>query len=356
MTAMGRGCPDTGAIDIKTASNEGAEAGVLLPSPVSHFPIHVLPIRGSLSCLISRFLRSSPKLIKNVLDKILTDSICRSRNMNNREGDFWETLGYSEEPFGVFYTDTEPESGFVPKEGATFSNDMELRCELDFSALFQNWSCVMGNIWLARRRKSSVYFDARRFGCIGGSFYLGFHRPQLQFIAHYVSSGIPGRFEGERYLPSPEVTQRFFNELQPRPAPARFCVFKPLSMFRDSEAPEVVTFFARAEVMAGLCTLATFATEDFEAVMSPFGAGCSYIVTWPLHYLEQGRMKAVIGGWDPSDRKFMKPDEMTFSVPYQMYLLFLEKWEKSFLLTETWAGVKKKISKSRETWGEQVVK
>jgi hypothetical protein len=36
----------------------------------------------------------------------------------------------------------------------------------------------------------------------------------------------------------------------------------------------------------------------------------------------------------------------------QMYVLFLERWENSFLLTDTWAGVKKKISKSREAWGE----
>jgi hypothetical protein len=49
----------------------------------------------------------------------------------------------------------------------------------------------------------------------------------------------------------------------------------------------------------------------------------------------------------------MKTDEMTFSIPYEMYRLFLERWEKSFLLTDTWAGVKKKIARSREAWGEQ---
>ena len=66
---------------------------------------------------------------------------------------FLETIGYPDEPFGMFYTDTEPESGFVPKEGAVFSHEMEQRGEVDFSALFQNWSCVMGNIWLARKKK-----------------------------------------------------------------------------------------------------------------------------------------------------------------------------------------------------------
>ncbi len=272
--------------------------------------------------------------------------------MSNSLTAFLETIGYHEEPFGMFYTDTEPESGFVPKEGAVFSREMEQRGEIDFSALFQNWSCVMGNIWLARKKNTAAYFEARRFGCIGGSFYLGFHKPQLEFIAHYVSTGIPDRVHGERYLPSPEVTRRFFATLEPRPAPARFCVFKPISLFRENETPEVVTFFARGEVMAGLCTLATFVTEDFEAVASPFGAGCSYMVTWPLHYLKQGRMRAVIGGWDPSDRKFMKTDEMTFSIPYEMYVLFLERWKNSFLLTDTWGGVKKKIARSRQAWGE----
>jgi uncharacterized protein (DUF169 family) len=273
--------------------------------------------------------------------------------MSDRLSALVEALGLSEHPFGMFYTDREPESGFVPKEGAAFSYEMEQRGELDLGALFQNWSCVMGNIWLARKKQSAAYFEAGRFGCLGGSFYLGFHKPQLEFIAHYVSTGIPGKSPGERYLPSPEVTRRFFNLLDPRPAPARFCVFKPVNRFEENETPEVVTFFARGEAMAGLCTLATFVTEDFEVVVSPFGAGCSYVVTWPLYYLQQGKIRAVLGGWDPSDRKFMKTDEMTFSIPYEMYLLFLERWEKSFLLTDTWTGVKKKIVRSREVWGEK---
>ena len=38
--------------------------------------------------------------------------------MSDRLTAFLEALGYSGQPFGMFYTDTEPESGFVPKEGA----------------------------------------------------------------------------------------------------------------------------------------------------------------------------------------------------------------------------------------------
>jgi len=129
--------------------------------------------------------------------------------MNDSITRLLEALGHPEEPFGMFYTDAEPKDGFVPKEGATVSYEMEQRGELDLAALWQNWSCVMGQIWLARKKKTAAYFEAKRFGCVGGSFYLGFHKPQLEMIAHYVSTGIPGMSHGERYLPSPEVTRRF---------------------------------------------------------------------------------------------------------------------------------------------------
>jgi hypothetical protein len=40
-------------------------------------------------------------------------------------------------------------------------------------------------------------------------------------------------------------------------------------MFKENETPEVVTFFARSEVVAGLCTLATFVTEDSPDLPDP---------------------------------------------------------------------------------------
>ncbi|HXX80684.1 MAG TPA: DUF169 domain-containing protein [Thermodesulfovibrionales bacterium] len=266
--------------------------------------------------------------------------------------EFMDVLGLDEEPMGMYYTNQQPEGGFCPKKGTLPSASQEAKGEVDFGTLFEHFSCVIGNIWLARRRKTWAYFDREHFGCLGGAFYLGFLKPQLDFIAHYVSSGIPGHLEGEHYLESPEVTRAFFKSVDPPPAPARFCVFKPMSQFAGNEMPAVVTFFARAEVIAGLNQLATFVTNDFEAVSSPFGAGCTNIVTWPLKYLSEGKLKAVIGGWDPSDRKFLKTDEITFAVPYEMYKRMRGRWPESFLSTKTWAIVKKKIALSKKTWGE----
>jgi len=265
---------------------------------------------------------------------------------------FLEAAGLDEEPLGMFYTDRRPEKGFSPKPGALPSAEAEARGAIEWGSLFADFSCVMGNIWRARRQKTAAYFSSEQFGCLGGAFYLGYLKPQLNFIAHYVSSGIPNQLEGEHYLESPAVTQDFFKTIDPRPAPAAFCVFKPLNQFSESEQPEVVTFFARGEVLGGLNQLATFVTNDFEAVYSPFGAGCSNVVTWPLRYLSQGKLKAVLGGWDPSDRKFFKPDELSFAVPWEMFRRMVDRWEESFLTTKTWSIVKKKIVRSRKVWGE----
>jgi uncharacterized protein (DUF169 family) len=266
---------------------------------------------------------------------------------------FLDALGLPEEPMGMYYTDEMPAVGFSPKEGVLPSAEAEANGEVDFGSLFADFSCVIGNIWRARSKGTAAYFDRERFGCLGGAFYLGFLKPQLEFIAHYVSSGIPGQMEGEHYLESPEVTRAFFQALDPRPAPKRFCVFKPVGQFEGEEKPEVVIFFARGEVIGGLNQLATFVTNDFEAVCSPFGAGCSNIVTWPLRYLGEGKLKAVLGGWDPSDRKFLKTDEITFAVPYEMFRRMASRWQGSFLTTHTWATVRKKIARSRRVWGEQ---
>ena len=266
---------------------------------------------------------------------------------------FLEILGLPEEPLGMFYAPVEPAEGFSPQSAILPNVEMEARGEVDWQATFANFSCVIGLIWRARKLGKPAYFDQTRFGCLGGAFYLGFLKPQLEFITHYVSTGIPNVLEGECYLESPEVTRRFFETLDPRPAPAHFCVFKPLSQFTPEENPEVVIFFARGEVIGGLNQLATFVTNDFEAVMSPFGAGCSNIVTWPLKYLEQGRLKAVLGGWDPSDRKFLKPDEITFAVPWEMFARMVTRYRDSFLTRPTWALVRKKIELSRKVWKEK---
>jgi len=61
----------------------------------------------------------------------------------------------------------------------------------------------------------------------------------------------------------------------------------------------------------------------------------------------------VLGGREPSARKFFKTDELSMTVPYGMFTRMLDRFEESFLMTKTWSIVRKKIARSRRTWGEE---
>jgi uncharacterized protein (DUF169 family) len=265
---------------------------------------------------------------------------------------FLKILGLDEEPMGLFYTDEEPAEGFSPKPNDLPTRAMEVKNEIDWQKVFGQFSCVIGHIWRARKKRATAYFSAEQFGCPGGAFWLGFNKPQTETIINYVSTGIPNWTDGELYCDSPDELRRIFEYVDPRPAPHKFCVVKPVSKFSDNQVPELVVFFTRPESMSGLHQLAAFVTNDPEVVVSPWGAGCGNIAVWPLHYLSKGQNKAVIGGWDPSARKFFKNDELSFTVPFQMFTEMLNRYGESFLTSKNWETVQKKITRSKKAWGE----
>ncbi len=261
---------------------------------------------------------------------------------------FLAALGLDEEPMGIFFSDDEPAEGFTPKPADLPTREKELAGEVDWQGVFQQFSCAIGHIWRARKKKTAAYFDATHFGCPGSAFWLGFMKPQTETIIGYVSSGIPNKMEGERYCDSPDALRRMFDYIDPPPATKRYCIVKPISRFTLKESPLLVAFFAGPESLSGIHQLATFVTNDPEAVVSPWGAACTDLITWPMKFLTQGKNKAVLGGWDPSARKFFKTDELSFTVSYTMFRQMLDRWEDSFLTTQTWAVVKKKIDRSKK--------
>lgn len=265
---------------------------------------------------------------------------------------FLDALGYFEQPMGMHFTEREPQEGHAPQAMPLPTAHQEAEGQADMGAAWQKWSCVLQHIWLARKKNSLAWFSPQRWGCLGGAFFLGYNKPQLEAIVHYVSSGLPGAFPGEHYFDSPQAARDYYREIDPAPAPRPYCVFQPLDRYPDGEEPLLVNFFARPEAISGLHQLCIFVTGDPEAVMSPWGAGCANLVTWPLRYLAQGRPKAVLGGWDPSCRKFLKTDEITFTLPYPLLSTMVARWPESFLATPTWELVRKKIARSRVTWGE----
>ena len=81
-------------------------------------------------------------------------------NMMKALPQFLAALGLDEEPMGIFYTDEKPAEGFSPKPIDLPTREKEMKNEINWQKVFSQFSCVMGHIWRARKKKAIAYFSA----------------------------------------------------------------------------------------------------------------------------------------------------------------------------------------------------
>jgi uncharacterized protein (DUF169 family) len=258
----------------------------------------------------------------------MRDEEMEDHAMNLFSEDSWrqfrETLGFKEPPLGIYYTNDKPE-GITPKEGIS--------------------GCMVGLLQNARKRGETVYFDKSHFGCPGGAYYMGFREIPRPNIEYFLSCGIEGEMEGERYIKTPGLAREYFARMKPRPAPAAYCVFKAIDQFKPDEKPEVVCFFVPPDILSGLVTLANYALERTDAVFSQFASGCGTLLTYPLKEAQQENPRPVLGMFDVSARPMVEKDILTLAMPYSVFLKLLESVKGSFLETESWRKVLNRIRK-----------
>ncbi len=237
---------------------------------------------------------------------------------------FQEVLGLKEPPLEVYYTNDKPE-GITPQKGIS--------------------GCIIGLLKKARKDGKVVYFDKTHFGCPGGGYYLGFLEKPRPDIEYFLSCGIPGKLEGERYIKTPELAREYFKKMKPRRAPADYCIFRPYGHFQDDIQPEVIIFFGTPDILSGLFTLTNFALERTDAIYTPFGSGCGTLLTYPLMEAEKAEPRAVLGMFDVSARPMVEKDVLTLAMPYSLFLKLLGNVSGSFLETESWKKVLQRIKK-----------
>lgn len=224
-----------------------------------------------------------------------------------------------------------------------FYTDQKGKGELQPPATIRR--CFVGELAKVRRGRS-LCFEAAGIGCPGGKRYLGFSERLMPRFEYFLSCGVPGKLEGERYKKSPELVSEMLQHIPKFKAPSRFICFKRWDMLKENDDPAVVIFFATADVLAGLFTLANFDEAEQHAVITPFGAGCSTIVMYPYLEGQSERPRAVLGMFDVSARPFIPKGVLTFSVPINKFLRMVEQMEESFLITPSWDKVKKRISRT----------
>ncbi len=199
---------------------------------------------------------------------------------------------------------------------------------------------------LARARNGSpVRLDLGATGCGGGRRYLGFTdelRPEFEY---FLSCGIPGKLEGERYKRSPELVREVMARQPKFKAPAANLVFARWDQLIERDEPEVAVFFAPPDVLSGLFTLANFDEAGTTNVVAPFGAGCATIVQHPYLERDAAHPRCFLGMFDVSARPYVPADVLTFALPVRRLQQLAGYIDESFLLTHSWKLVRERLAR-----------
>jgi len=204
--------------------------------------------------------------------------------------------------------------------------------------------CIIGDIAKVRRGKT-LCFDIHSIGCNGGKRYLGFERKLAPNFEYFLSYGIPGKLEGERYKKSPELVKELIKNQKPSKAPGNYIIFKRFDKMGDEDKPLVVIFFAPPDVLSGLFTLANFDELQPNGVIAPFCAGCGSIVDYPYKELKSSEPRAVLGMFDVSARSCVPSTVLTFAVPWPKFVRMVDNVKESFLITKSWNKVRTRMKK-----------
>lgn len=232
-------------------------------------------------------------------------------------------FGAAELPITFFYSD-EHHGAIVEREGV-------------------GPHCIIARL-IRVRRGESLSFCRESVNCFGGRRYLGFSPTVNKRFNYFISDGSDGG-ECERYKMNPLLVEAQMKEIPFLPAQGKNIVFKRWDQLEENDNPMGVIFFATPDVLSGLFTLARFDDNSEEMVMAPFGSGCCSIIYYPYADFLGGRQRAIIGLFDPSARRCVKENVMSFALPPALLLRMMKNMDHSFLTTHSWEVLQNRINK-----------
>ncbi len=206
-----------------------------------------------------------------------------------------------------------------------------------------SWQCFICQLTRVRNGHP-LLFNKESIGCGGGRQYLGFDPEPRPDFEYFLSCG-KDEMEGIRHKKTAELVKESYKSLPPFKVREKYIVFKRWGNLEKIDDPLGVVFFASGDVLAGLFILANFDEATPHGVISPNCSGCSSIVYYPYMESQKESPRAIFGMFDISARKCVKKDILTFAVPMKKFVRMIYNMDESFLITDTWAKLKKRIPK-----------
>ena len=233
---------------------------------------------------------------------------------------FKQKLAMQYSPVGFYFADKKPDDaiGFKSKGNG----------------------CIVPLIFSSAKGRT-VAFDKDTMGWDCSAFFLGYQDWIYNGIECFLSDGSIIGGKGERFIKTKSQAKEYVKSLRPKTLNNSVIVFKPLENFDLSETPEIVIFFVNPDQLSGLVNLLHFnSPEKDDLVVTRFMSGCGSIVTLPMKYKTEGKIKAVWGMHDISARLRIPNELMTLTMPYGLLVDIYKDIDNSFIITSNWQKIK----------------
>ena len=204
------------------------------------------------------------------------------------------------------------------------------------------WSCIICQLQKVRTGES-LAFSAESVKCGGAKRYLGFAEKIRPNFEYFLSCGIENQMEGERYIRTPELVVELMKKQKKLIISGKYIVFKRWDHLDEKDNPDVAVFFATPDILSGLFTLANYDQAEPDSTITPFAAGCGSLIYFPYIEKDSLRPRAVIGMFDVSARPCVPVGVLSFSVPMVKFTKMISYMDESFLITDSWKKVQKRI-------------
>jgi hypothetical protein len=225
-------------------------------------------------------------------------------------------------PITYYYTDDPGDATIVPSSG--------------------KWNCIICQLQKVKSGES-LAFNAESVKCGGAKRYLGFADKIRPNFEYFLSCGIENEMEGERYIRTPELVVELMKKQKKLLITGKYIVFKRWDHLNENDKPDVAVFFATADILSGLFTLANYDQAEPDSTITPFAAGCGSLVYFPYMEKDSARPRAVLGLFDVSARPCVPEGVLSFSVPMVKFTKMIGYMDESFLITDSWKKVRNRI-------------